>query len=207
MKIFDISKPIDEEMVVYKNRENKRIKRTIVANHAENHYHESRMDMDMHCGTHMDAGLHMIAGGSTIEQLNLERFFGPCKVFDLTHVEEAVHVADLQALDIKAGDRILLRTKNSFDQIYNPMFVYLEEDAAQYLVEKEISCLGMDAMSIERDKPGHPTHKMILGAGIGVLEDLRLADILPGEYFLSALPLAIRGSEASPIRAVLAILD
>lgn len=203
MKIIDISRLITEDMVVYKNRDAKRIKRTIVANHPENHFHESRIEFDMHCGTHMDAPLHMIEHGKTIEQLDLDRFIGDCKVFDVTQAETFITKKDIEHFDIQKGDRVLFKTKNSFDNEYNFTFVYLEEDAANYLVEKEIKCFGIDAMSIERDKPGHPTHKIILGAEIGVLEDLRLKDVKPGTYFLSALPLKIAGAEGSLVRAVL----
>lgn len=203
MKIHDISKTISEDMIVYKNKESKKIQRNVVATHPENGYHESRMDMDMHCGTHMDAALHMIANGETIESLDLSRFIGDCKLFDLCYVEEKIHKTDLVDLPINKGDIILLKTKNSYDSAYNPKFVYLEEDGAEYLVSLGICCLGMDAMSVERDKKGHPTHKILLGAGIGVLEDLQLKEVEPGEYFLSALPLKIQGADASPIRAVL----
>lgn len=190
-------------MIVYKNKENKKIKRTVVAVHEKEDYHESRLDMDMHCGSHTDAPLHMIDKGKTIEQVDPEHYIGTCRVFDLTAVSKFITKKDIENLPIFAGDRILFKTKNSFDKEYNPEFVYLEEDAALYLTEKKIRLLGMDAMSIERDKKEHPTHKIILGAGIAVLEDLQLAMVEEGEYFLSALPLKIKGAEASPVRAVL----
>lgn len=203
MKIIDISKAIHEDMVVYKNKESKRIKRTVVAVHEKNDYHESRLEMDMHCGSHTDAPLHMIDRGNTIDEISLDPYFGFCKVFDLTGLEEYITEKNLVNLDIENGDRIIFKTRNSYDTEYNPKFVYLEEDAASYLAEKKILLLGMDAMSIERDKKEHPTHKIILGAGIAVLEDLNLSEVNQGRYFLSALPLKIIGAEASPIRAVL----
>lgn len=203
MKIIDISKEISEEMIVYKNREAKKIKRNVVANHQENHFHESRLDIDMHCGSHTDAPLHMVENGKTIEQLQLERFIGNCKVFDLTNVEEFITKQDLEKFEINENDRIIIKTRNSYDNEYNFKFVYIEEDAAQYLVDKKIKTVGIDAMSIERDKAGHPTHKIILGAEIGVLEDLQLKEVEAGEYELVALPLKIKGAEGSPIRAIL----
>lgn len=203
MKIIDISREISEEMVVYKNREHKKIKRTIVAEHEKNHFHESRLDIDMHCGTHMDAPLHMIENGKTIEQLSLNRFVGECKVFDLTHIEEKIFKKDIMHLDIQKDDRIIFKTKNSYDDTYNLNFVYIEEDAAEFLVNCHIQTIGIDAMSVERDKPGHPTHKILLGNGIGVLEDLQLKEVEEGKYFLVALPLKIKDAEGSPIRAIL----
>ena len=203
MKIHDVTRLISEDMTVYKDRESKKIKRTIVADYEKADYYESRMDMDMHCGTHIDAPLHMIKGRDTIEKYDLSKFIGDCKVFDLTDVDEAIRKKDIENLDIQKDDIVIFKTKNSFDQGYNPKFVYIEEDAALYLSEKGIKTVGIDAMSIERDKKEHPSHKIILGANIGVIEDLYLKDVSEGQYFLSALPLNIRGSEASPIRAVL----
>ena len=203
MKIHDVTRMISEDMTVYKDRESKKIKRTIVADYEKADYYESRMDMDMHCGTHIDAPLHMLKGGDTIEKYDLSKFIGDCKVFDLTDVDEAIRKKDIENLDIQKDDIIIFKTKNSFDKGYNPKFVYIEEDAALYLSEKGIKTVGIDAMSIERDKKEHPSHKIILGANIGVIEDLYLKNVGQGQYFLSALPLNIRGSEASPIRAVL----
>lgn len=203
MKIHDVTRLISEDMTVYKDRESKKIKRTVVADYEKADYYESRIDMDMHCGTHIDAPLHMIKGGDTIEKYDLSKFIGDCKVFDLTDVDEAIRKKDIENLDIQKDDIVIFKTKNSFDQGYNPKFVYIEEDAAMYLSEKGIKTVGIDAMSIERDKKEHPSHKIILGANIGVIEDLYLKNVGQGQYFLSALPLNIRGSEASPIRAVL----
>ncbi|SKC43548.1 Kynurenine formamidase [[Eubacterium] yurii] len=203
MRIHDVTRLISEDMTVYKDRESKKIKRTVVADYEKADYYESRMDMDMHCGTHIDAPLHMIKGGDTIEKYDLSKFIGDCKLFDLTDVNEAIRKKDIENLDIQKDDIVIFKTKNSFDQGYNPKFVYIEEDAALYLSEKGIKTVGIDAMSIERDKKEHPSHKIILGANIGVIEDLYLKNVGQGQYFLSALPLNIRGSEASPIRAVL----
>lgn len=202
-RVYDVSRVIGEDMVVYKNRDAKRIKRNVMADYERNSYYESRLDLDMHTGTHVDAPLHMVKDGKTIDQIDWQKYIGPCKVFDLTHVIECVREADLIDLDIQKDDIILMKTTNSFDKEYNTGFVYLEEDAAHYLVSKQIKTLGMDAMSIERDKPGHPTHKIILGQEIGVIEDLQLKDVPEGKYFLSALPLRLQASEASPVRAVL----
>ena len=203
MKIYDVSKLISEDMIVYKNREEKRIKRTIVSSYETGDYYESRLDTDLHCGTHIDAPLHMVKNGNTIDKYNVSKFIGKCKVFDLTNVDEFITKKDIESLDIQKDDRVIFKTKNSYDTVYNPKFVYIEEDAAEYLAEKQIQSLGIDAMSIERDKKHHPTHKIILGANIGVIEDMMLKDIDEGEYFLSALPLKIKDSDASPIRAVL----
>lgn len=203
MKIYDVTKLIHEDMVVYKDKQEKKIKRTIVSSYDTGDYYESRLDIDMHCGTHIDAPLHMLKDGNSIEMYDLSRFIGKCKLYDLTHIDEYITRKDIEFLDIHQDEIIIFKTKNSYDSKYNPKFVYIEEDAANYLVEKKIKTIGIDAMSIERDKKDHPAHKIILGAGIGVIEDMMLKDVSQGEYFLSALPLNIKYADASPIRAVL----
>lgn len=203
MKIYDVTKLIHEDMVVYKDKQEKKIKRTIVSSYDTGDYYESRLDIDMHCGTHIDAPLHMLKDGNSIEMYDLSRFIGKCKLYDLTHIDEYIEKKDIENLDINQDEIIIFKTKNSYDSKYNPKFVYIEEDAANYLVEKKIKTIGIDAMSIERDKKDHPAHKIILGAGIGVIEDMMLKDVSQGEYFLSALPLNIKYADASPIRAVL----
>ena len=203
MKIYDVTKLVHEDMVVYKDKQEKKIKRTIVSSYDVGDYYESRLDIDMHCGTHIDAPLHMLKSGDSIEKYELSKFIGKCKLYDLTHIDEYITRKDIEFLDINQDEIIIFKTKNSYDIKYNPKFVYIEEDAANYLVEKKIKTIGIDAMSIERDKKDHPAHKIILGAGIGVIEDMMLKDVSQGEYFLSALPLNIKYADASPIRAVL----
>ena len=203
MKIYDVTKLVHEDMVVYKDKQEKKIKRTIVSSYDVGDYYESRLDIDMHCGTHIDAPLHMLKSGDSIEKYELSKFIGKCKLYDLTHIDEYITRKDIEFLDINQDEIIIFKTKNSYDIKYNTKFVYIEEDAANYLVEKKIKTIGIDAMSIERDKKDHPAHKIILGAGIGVIEDMMLKDVSQGEYFLSALPLNIKYADASPIRAVL----
>jgi arylformamidase len=203
MKIWDISRPLSEDMTVYKNRDAKRPRRTVTMDYSRGSYFESRLDTDMHCGTHLDAPLHMIEGGKTIEQIPPGDLMGPCTVMDLTGVKEKITAADLEPLDIQPGAIVLLKTANSLREDYDPRFVYLEEDAALLLASLPVRVLGVDSMSVERDKPGHPVHKTLMRAGIHIVEDLRLGDVEPGAYFFIAMPLRIRGAEASPVRAVL----
>jgi arylformamidase len=63
--------------------------------------------------------------------------------------------------------------------------------------------VGLDALGVERDQPGYPTHRALLEQGIIILEGLRLKDVPPGIYRLLALPLLLMGAEAAPARVVL----
>ncbi|TCS84377.1 cyclase family protein [Tepidibacillus fermentans] len=203
MKIFDISMPIHYHMPVYKNKEEKRPQLKTVQDFRTATAYESRIDMDMHTGTHIDAPLHMINGGDTIDYLDLSKVITPCKVIDLTHLEQQITREDLLGKEIEKGDFILFKTKNSYDEGFNPEFIFLEKSGAKYLAEIQIKGVGIDALGIERSQPNHETHLQLFQAGIVILEGLRLKEVEEGEYFLYAAPLYIKGAEAAPARAIL----
>lgn len=203
MKIYDISMDIHEDMVVYKNKEKKKPKITAAQDHTTGSSYESFITMEMHTGTHIDAPLHMIEGGATMEGYGLESFIRKCKVLDLTDVEDRITKAALQEKNIVKGDFILFKTKNSFATKFDFQFVFLEKSGAVYLKEIGIVGVGIDALGIERDQPQHETHKTLLNHGIIIIEGLQLKEIGEGEYTLIAPPLKIRNVEAAPTRALL----
>jgi len=204
MKIHDISMPIHKNMSVYKNREEKRPILTVTRDFNNGSAYESKIEMDLHTGTHIDAPLHMIQDGKTIETLSLEKVITECKVYELTNINDnAIKREYLKGLDINTNDFVLFKTKNSYDESFNPDFVFLEKTAAQYLKELNVKGVGIDALGIERSQPEHETHKILFEAGIVIIEGLRLKDIQAGTYQLIALPLPIIGAEAAPARVIL----
>lgn len=203
MKIYDISMKIHFAMAVYKNKDDKRPIIKVVQDFANNSAYESSLTMNMHTGTHIDAPLHMVENGATMDEFNIERVITKCKVLDFTSIEHKITKEDLLTKEINKEDFILLKTRNSFQEDFDFNFVYVEESGAQYLKDKEIKGVGIDALGIERSQSGHETHKTLFSQGITIMEGLRLKDVAEGEYFLCALPLKISGVEASPARAVL----
>jgi arylformamidase len=204
MKLYDVSAPIFEGMPVYKNKPEKQPKFEITSDFDTAYVRETRVSLDVHCGTHIDAPLHMVKGGDTIETLPLEQLIRNCKVFDLTHVDDAIHAEDIEKLEIQPGDFILFKTKNSYDDTFNFEFIYVAEDAAKLLAERKVAGVGIDALGVERSQPGHPTHKTLFSAGVIIIEGLRLADVTPGEYLMIAAPLKLSGLDAAPARVILA---
>ncbi len=203
MRYIDISWPLNPGMTTYKNRDDFSVVKT--KEWHVHHMRESRMNCGAHVGTHIDAPAHFIESGGFIESVALENLIGPCLVVDLSDVKGSIQQSDLEKITMTAS-RVLFKTKNSeraFDDPFDPNFIFLSETAARYLVQKGIVCIGIDYLGIERNQPGHPTHKILLGAGIAIIEGLRLGNVLEGEYQLLCLPLALRGLDAAPARAVL----
>jgi arylformamidase len=200
MKMYDVTAPIFEGMPVYKNKPEKQPKFSTVTN---DYVTESRVDMDVHTGTHIDAPLHMVKNGETFETISLEKLVGTCKVFDVTNVDDKISKNDIAHLDIQENDFVLFKTKNSFDDAFHFEFIYVAEDAAQYLAEKKVRGVGIDALGVERSQPGHPTHKTLFGNNIIIIEGLRLKDVPEGQYFMVAAPLKLVGTDAAPARVLL----
>lgn len=203
MIIYDISMTIHENMQVYKNNSDKKPQFTVTRDFVDSPARESRLSMDMHTGTHLDMPLHFVPKGDTVEQLDLTRVVTACRVLDLSHIDQAIHAEDLKNFDIKSEETILLKTRNSLIETFDPEFVYLAEDAARFMIDLGINCVGIDGLGIERAQSDYSTHKSLLGAGVIIIEGLRLKDIEPGHYLLFAAPLKIAGAEAAPIRALL----
>lgn len=203
MKLYDISMPITYSMPVYKGKSEKRPLLTIDSDFTTGSAYESRLEMNLHTGTHLDRSLHMLPGGTTMETLDLSQMICDCRVIDLTNVEVKITEEDLKGKDIEEGCFLLLKTKNSYADILEKDFIYLDKSGAAYLKNKKIKGVGIDALGIEREQPEHETHIQLFQSDIAILEGLRLKEIEEGEYLLSAAPIYVVGAEAAPVRAVL----
>lgn len=171
-------------------------------------YNLSRLDFNLHTGTHVDAPLHFLQNGTTVEKLPLDVFVGPCYVAHLPDTAD-ITVDELVDLNLSSGiERLLLRTRNSELWATNTTefkkdFVALTHDAAQWIVDKGIKLIGVDYLSVQRYHDDARTHQILLGADVIALEGLNLSGIKPGFYELICLPLKLVGAEGAPARAVL----
>lgn len=203
MKIYDISMTIEPNMMVYKDKKENRPELTVVKSIPQDSSTESVISMNVHTGTHIDAASHMNPNGETIEKTQLDKLVTPCCVLDMTQIKDGITKDDLSTYSIEPGSFLLFKTKNSFSEAFLPDFTYLEMSGAAYLAEKKIAGVGTDALGIERSQPAHQTHKTLMDKGIIIIEGLRLKEVPPGEYFLCALPLKIKGADGAPARVVL----
>ena len=164
-----------------------------------------------HAGTHIDAPTHVCEDGATVDALPLDRLIGEATVVDLSAREEpnVITREDLAAHDasIRAGDILLLITgiyRAYGTAAYNDACPALAKHAAEWLVGKGISAYATDATSIERPgSTGNPMHRILLGAGIPIIENLANVERLTtGRIRLVALPMKLAGLDGGPCRVV-----
>jgi len=203
LEILDISMEISDKMPVWKNKTNKNPKSIITAQYRKGKVNESRINMDLHTGTHVDAHFHMLDNGRKINEISLNKFIGECIVLDFTTIKEKITIKELKNKNIKNNDIVLLKTRKKSMKKFDFNYTYLEKSGAKFLATKNIKSVGIDGLGVEINQPGYPTHKHLLNKNISIIEGLDLSKIKPGRYFFIGLPLKIKDGDASPIRAVL----
>ncbi len=169
----------------------------------------SRLAMGAHTATHVDAPVHFIPGAAGVESLPLDILTGPATVFALDLPSGNITAEALEAAHIPTGTaRALLKTRNSGlwrggPHDFRADFAGVTADGAAWIVAHHIKLIGVDYLSVGPKGAGRPTHEILLGAGVVVVEGLNLADVPPGDYELYCLPLKLKGSDGAPARAIL----
>jgi arylformamidase len=209
MKLWDISVPVSPDIVTWPGDPSVTLQRRKSIPAGDN-ANVSQLVCGVHTGTHMDAPVHFLEGGTTIEQLSLERCIGPALVAEVPADADAITPQHLDALQLPAGTtRLLLKTRNSAlwatpAHRFQPDFVALTPEAATWVVERGVQLIGIDYLSIQRFHDDDPlTHQVLLRAGVVIVEGLNLLDVAAGSYQLVCLPIKLVGSDGAPARAVL----
>lgn len=165
--------------------------------------------MTAHAGTHVDAPLHFVAKGASIDLVPLTTLMGRARVIDCSPDAAAIDVAELNKHNWRGAKRILFRTRNSrnswmVDPNFHQDFTYIAPDAAQLMADSGVQLVGIDYLSAEKFGASEPkTHQILLGRGIPIIEGLDFRGVKAGEYDLIVLPLRVVGHEAAPARALL----
>jgi arylformamidase len=173
------------------------------------HNNITKMSSCVHIGTHVDAPRHFLNDGHTVEQLPLDVLTGPCYVVQLPDGIEAITAEVLERTELTSEmKRVLFGTRNSHlwargESEFQTDFVAITEDGAEWLVERGVRLVGVDYLSVAPYGDSIPTHTILLGAGVVIVEGLNLSNVMRGFYDLYCLPLKIAGSDGAPARAIL----
>lgn len=162
-----------------------------------------------HVGTHVDAPLHFIAGGLTIDKMPLDATMGRARVIEIKD-PISIKIDELEPYGIRRGERILFKTKNSSrcyetDEFVED-YVYFATEVAGYLVEKGVRVVGLDYLSIGSYRDNEnigATHRALLEGGVYIIEGINLSKVGPGRYDLVCLPILLDRGDAGPARAIL----
>jgi arylformamidase len=169
-------------------------------------YNVTRLTMGTHAGTHVDAPRHFLTEGGAVDELSLDILIGKALLAAFPG-RDAVTRADLQQLDLTSVLRLLIRTRNSGSLRQGRLeedAVYLDPEAARYLVQQGIKLVGWDSLSVDKwGSTDYASHHALLSGGVVVVEGLDLSQAEPGYYDLVCLPLRVAGGDGSPARVIL----
>lgn len=169
----------------------------------------SELTLGTHSGTHIDAAVHYVPCGSTIDAYPLERFILPAYVAPVAVGQgTAIDWPTLSCLlpaDL-SGCAVLLAT--GWDRYWGDETAvrhpFLSEAGAEGLIERGVGLVGTDALNVDATQPATThAHAALLGADILIVENLtNLGALSPGRPHTCAfVPLKLAGADGSPIRA------
>lgn len=163
----------------------------------------SALTMSTHSGSHADAPLHYDQAAPDIARVKLEPYLGECLVIDARSTGALIEVGHLPHLN--GADRVLFRTFERFPlEQWDEETTAIAQETIEWLAVQGVKLVGLDGPSIDpQNSRTMDAHKAVLKHDIRVLEGLVLDDVPEGRYELIALPLAISGGDASPVRAIL----
>lgn len=206
--LHDISPMLDESLPVWPGDHPFRREWSGEVTPGGGGYRSSFLKLSAHTGSHVDAPLHTMAGGASMEECGLSIFIGPARVVAAQALdgEGRVLAEPVHAALRSAPPRVLFRTDSfTFEKPYGEQrFAGLSPEVVSLLAGHGVFLAGIDTPSVD-PLADHELqcHRLLNRAGILILEGLVLSAVPPGDYELFALPLRIRGGDASPVRAVL----
>lgn len=207
MRTYDITLTISPHMPIWPGDPKVSIERVEKIEEGSN-ANVSRVNMGVHTGTHVDAPYHFLPEGITIDRLNLSLLIGRAYVLHLPEVDVITAEALNNAQIPPRTRRVLFKTRNSNywannEPEFQTDFVGLSADGAEYLVKRGVKLVGVDYLSVAPYKKSRPTHEILLGAGVVIVEGLNLSEVSQGRYSLYCLPIKLADSDGAPARAIL----
>ncbi len=194
MKIYDISQEI-LGCQVYPGDPTPQ-KRVLSSMEKGDLYNLTAFSMCAHNGTHIDAPFHFIKDGKTVDSIGLDTFIGMAYVAEHNGIVSADDATEMlekaKKQNSEAAKRILINGEAE-----------VSAEAAKVFAESNILLLGNESQTVGPENAPMEVHLILLGAGVVLLEGIRLAEVSEGVYFLNAAPLNLSGSDGSPCRAVL----
>ncbi|HLZ72599.1 MAG TPA: cyclase family protein [Dehalococcoidia bacterium] len=204
MRWLDVTRPIAPGMAVYAGDPPVELRPwTELGGGAD--FAVTALALGTHTGTHVDAPAHCFAGGAGVDALSLDLLCGTAFVLDLAEQagDRAEFSADVLNELPRGCKRLLLRTYDggAWEGGMLPDAGLSGQDASR-LIERGVRLVGIDRLSIAQARP-LPVHRLLLGAGVIILEGLDLSAAPAGPCELFCLPLKLAGADGAPARVLL----
>ncbi|MBN1305817.1 MAG: cyclase family protein [Anaerolineales bacterium] len=208
MNIFDITLPVSKRVPTWPG-DPEILVQQIEAMDKGSSYNLTYLHTSAHSGTHVDAPHHFLNNNNTVEDLPLEVLTGSAYVAVLRSDIMQITAGVLDSMQIPLGvERLLFKTRNSKfwangETEFQTDYTAVVKDGAEWLVTRGIRLVGIDYLSIAPFKDGTQVHRILLNAGMVIVEGLDLSKVSEGRYQLYCLPIKLVGADGAPARAIL----
>jgi arylformamidase len=204
-KLIDISRAISNEAVVYPGDDNISHHPLYEINNEVSCNITILGNWTTHFLTHVDPPLHFIKNGKSLDDIDLNRFYGKVKVVEIN--SDSIKSHHLTELNLEPEMTVFFKTKNSEIRTTSPFYdkyVYISKEAAELMVNIGLNMVGIDYISVDKyEDEDYPAHRTLLGGNVLILEGIILDQVKPGDYLFYAFPLKITNGNGSPVRALL----
>lgn len=224
-KLIDLTHPLNSQVPTWSGScgFNKFVKSDYSDYLSQTKFLVHRLEMRGGIGTHMDAPCHCIKGGMSIADFDIQEFFLPLIVLDVSSKADAdyqIGVNDILAFERTYGtippnclviaytgwskywnDPIKYRNVNTSGQVQFPS---VNVETATELLRRGVSGLAIDTLSPDLGTDAHfPVHELFLGNSKYLVENIANAHLLPptGAYGI-VLPLNIQDGSEAPVRFI-----
>lgn len=214
LKIIDLSYTIQSDMLVYPGAERPVMQWLGRAN--SEGYNLTRLTMAVHTGTHVDAPKHFLDNVACIDEITLERLFGKACIFKynkkLNGQEITLEEIISSGFELKEDYIFVMETgigRYAETKQYNEIFPFPSKEVINWLISQKIKAYMTDATAVDpTDTKDSCNHHLLLEANIPIVENLKDLHLIPvdKDFWISALPIKLRGRDGAPCRAV-AIMD
>jgi arylformamidase len=210
VRIIDLTHHLEDGMAIFPGLPQPSFR--AIARVEEDGYAMSEYHLLNHIGTHVDAPAHQIAGGDTLDQIPLERLVTDAVTIDVSGRKHGpIPVAELEPhfAKVREGDLVFLFSDNARNwrrEAYWTGWSYPDAEASRALIELGISGIGFDGPSADPvDTTTFALHRVWLGAGRLIIENIANLDRLPERAHVVVAPMKVRDANGAPAR-ILALL-
>ena len=211
-RIVDLTMTLEEGMVTYPGHPVVEI--TQLARFGYEGKETRRVTLGTHTGTHIDAPRHFIDGGRTVEHISPDVLCGPARLLDFSNENmSADHIRVSRMAHGGSVERVIFRfdgDKRLGSMGYYSNQPFLQSSAAHWLIDNGCKLVGLDTPMPDsyEDIDTMPIHKLLLGAGIVIVEYMVNLKAIQAETFqLIVAPLKIKDGDGAPARCFAIVND
>ena len=213
MKIIDLTHTVTNDMTIFPGGEQP--DNHVISTVAVNGWKETRLHMNSHNGTHMDAPAHVLEDGTTLDKIDVVNFVGMAALVDCTSVGEGEEIG-LELIeknkDIIANAEFII-FKTNWSKYWNSdkylgEYPIISDEVVDFIISSKKKGIAFDTISVDPiNSSTLPKHHKILSNNILVFENLTNLDAVDNYLFVfCALPLKFENADGAPIRAI-AMID